>query len=483
MRITCPGPFDPTTRRASSPWRAVKPLVASAVLAFGGTSWGADISEIYAEAVENDPVLAGQRASAAARELGVTIARSSLLPQANANVSRSTNSNRTDAIDMNPSSPNFGRPTPETNSTSQSWGGNVSQSVLNLGNWFNYRGAKERAKQSDWDLENTAQLLITRVAGAYLNVLTRQASLESAVAAEEAVRRQLEQVQQRFDVGLEAITGVLESKAAYDRAEETRIQAESDLWISFEALRTLTGIAYTEIDRLAANLPIIDPQPNDEDAWVNTAMSTNFRIRSRQNALRAAEHDLRAQMSAHLPTISASANYGNSSGQQSYGGVLLPDRGTTTYSSFSLNFSMPLFTGLRVQAGVKQARLNREQARQALIGEELTVAEEVRTRFRSVVTDVVRVAARSEAIKSAEAALEATQTGYEVGTRNIVDVLLAQQNLFSAQFNYEQSRHNYVLNMLRLRESAGTLSEADIAALNSHMDPGSPVQKWQREEN
>ena len=454
-------------------------LLVAGTLGLTGGAWGADIAEIYAEAVNKDPVLAGQRASAASRQLGVAIARSSLLPQANASAGRSQSSNQVDTIDTNPNSPNFGRPIPETTSTSQSWGANVNQTVLNLESWFGYRGAKERARQADWDLENFSQLLITRVATAYLNVLTRQASLESAAAAEEAVRRQLEQVQQRYDVGLDAITGVLESKAAYDRAEETRIQAESDLWISFEALRTLTGVAYTEINRIAADLPIVDPQPNDEDAWVSTALSTNFRIRSRQNALTAAEHDLKAQMSAHLPRISASANYGNSSGQQSFGGVLLPSRGATTYTSYSLNFQMPLFSGLRVQAGVKQARLNLEQARQALIGEELTVAEEVRTRYRLVVTDVVRVAARAEAIKSAEAAMEATETGYDVGTRNIVDVLLAQQNLFLAQFNYQQSRHNYVLNMLRLKESAGTLSANDITELNGHMDADNPVRKVQ----
>lgn len=454
-------------------------LLAVAALGSAGTVWTADIAEVYAEAVRNDPVLAGQRASTAARELGVTIARSSLLPQASANAGRSRSSNQSDTIDTNPASPNFGRPTPETNSTSQSWGAGVNQTVLDMPSWFGYRGAKERAKQAGWDLENTAQLLITRVAAAYLNVLTRQANLESAVAAEEAVRRQLEQVQQRFDVGLEAITGVLQSKAAYDRAAETRIQAESDLWISFEGLRTLTGVAYTEINRLKTDLPIVDPQPKDEDAWVTTAMATNFRIRSRQNALNGAEHDLRAQMAAHLPRISAAANYGNSSGQQSIEGFVLPDRGTTTFKSYSLNFTMPLFQGLRVHAGIKQARLNREQTRQALIAEELTVAEEVRTRFRSVVTDVVRVAARAEAIKSAEAALEATETGYEVGTRNIVDVLLEQQNLFSAQYNYQQSRHNYVLNMLRLKESAGTLSAADVAELNSHMDAADPVRKGQ----
>ena len=461
-----------------APRSGLKSLLAAAALAVGNVAWGADIAEIYAEAVENDPVLAGQRASNAARQVGVTIARSPLLPQVSASAGRSRGTSSVDSVDMNPASPTFGQPTPDRDYTSQNWGANVNQTVLNMQTWFGYRGAKARARQADWELDNSAQQLITRVAQAYLSVLTRQASLESAVAAEEAVQRQLEQVQQRFDVGLEAITGVLESKAAYDQAVETRIAAESDRWISFEALRTLTGVAHEEIDGIQADLPIVDPAPNDEEEWVRTAMSMNFRIRLRPGS--AGERRTRCQETRCPPTCrpsSAGASYGNNSGESSINGFVLPNQGTTTSISYRLSLNMPLFQGMRTQAGVKQARLNREQARQFLIQQELNVAEEVRTRFRSVVTDVVRVAARAEAIKSAEAALEATQTGYEVGTRNIVDVLLAQRQLFTAQYNYQQSRYNYVLNMLRLKESAGTLKDADVLELNGHMDAANPVRK------
>ena len=201
MRTTCPGPFDPTTRRAPSPWRTVKPLVASAVLAFGGTSWGADISEIYAEAVANDPVLARARFSHEITKTSVTTARANLLPQITANARQSTGTQSVDSINMNPNSPDFGRPTPDREFTSQGWGAGLSQQVLNVGSWFGYRGAKADANRADWDLQTASQGLIIRVAQAYLNVLSRQAELESAIAAEEAVQRQLEQVQQRFDVG------------------------------------------------------------------------------------------------------------------------------------------------------------------------------------------------------------------------------------------------------------------------------------------
>ncbi|MCY3622396.1 MAG: TolC family outer membrane protein [Gammaproteobacteria bacterium] len=482
MRITRSGPLDPTTRRAAarrtpSPWRAAKPLVASAVLALGGTSWGADISEIYAEAIANDPVLARARASYEISRTGVTAARASLLPQVSASASRRTGTTSVDAIDMNPNSPNFGRTRPDTETTSQSWGASVNQQVLNLGSWFGYRGAQADSNRADWDLQTASQLLITRVAQAYLNVLSRQAELESAIAAEEAVQRQLEQVQQRFDVGLEAITGVLESKAAYDSAVVTRIRAESQQRVSFEALRTLTGTAYGEIADLKEDLAIVDPLPNDEEEWVRTAMETNSGIRSAQQALASAEHSVRSNMSQYLPTVSAGASYGTNSGQASVQGIILPDQGTSTSVGYSFNFQMPLFQGMRTQANVKRARLSRDLARHSLIEQELNVAEQVRTRFRLVVTDVVAVAASAEALKSAQAALEATQTGYEVGTRNIVDVLRAQQDVFRSEYQYNLSRHTYVLDMLRLKESAGTLSESDIQELNSNIDAGNPVQK------
>ena len=145
--------------------------------------------------------------------------------------------------------------------------------------------------------------------------------------------------------------------------------------------------------------------------------------------------------------------------------------------TYSLNISAPIFNGLATHSSVKQARYALEQARQQLIGQELVVARDTRNLFQIVATEVVRVQARAEAIKSAEAALEATQTGYEVGTRNIVEVLLAQRRLFASQFDYASSRYDYVINLLRLKEAAGALDERDVAELNTFMDATNPVRR------
>ena len=447
-------------------------LGAAAVVVAAGAS-GANLSDVYAEAVANDPVLAAARAIHQSRMQGVPLARAGLLPNIGANASASRSTVSTDGTDLNQSSSNFGQPFLDREVERRSWGAGVNQAVLDLPSWFGYRSAKARAKEADWDLEATTQELITRVAAAYLNVLRGEAALESVVASEEAVQRQLEQVQQRFDVGLVAITDVLEAKAAYDNEVVNRIQAEGNHDIYFEGLRTLTASPVTAVDRLNEDLPIVDPVPADENEWVEMALSRNFRIQSAREGLKAAERDLRGQLAGHLPTVTASANYGASNGSQAFGSFVIPAQ-SSAQISYSLSVNMPIYQG-RIHAGVRQARHGLDQARQQLIGDELTVARDVRNLYRAVVTEVVRVAARAEAIKSSQSALEATQTGYEVGTRNIVDVLLAQRRLFSSQYDYATSRYDYVLNLLRLKEAAGVLASADIDELNQFTDAANPI--------
>lgn len=443
-----------------------RPIVALAMAMLAGAGHAANLSEIYAEAVANDPQLAAARAGTAVRQQAVAISRSALLPRVSASAGASKTTVRVDGTDLNPGSSNFGQPFPERDIERRNWQAGVSQSVLDLPSWFSYRGAQARAQQAHADLAAASQRLVARVAEAYLNVLRGEAAVESFVAAEEAVGRQLEQVQQRFDVGLVAITDVLEAKAEYDNAVVNRIQAEGNHDIFFEGLRTITANPVVAVDRLTDDLPIVDPVPGDEEAWVATALVGNHGIHGARQALTAAERDLNASLAAHLPTVTASANYGASTGSQAFGSFVIPSQasGSLTYS---LNLNAPIFQGLRTHATTKQARHSLEQARQLLIQQELTVGRDTRNLFRAVQTEVVRVRARAEAIKSSKSALEATQTGYEVGTRNIVDVLLAQRRLFAAQYDYASSRYDYVLNLLRLKEAAGVLGPADVDELSA----------------
>ena len=97
-----------------------------------------------------------------------------------------------------------------------------------------------------------------------------------------------------------------------------------------------------------------------------------------------------------------------------------------------------------------------------------------RSLYMTVLSDVARVTAHRQSIVSSQSALDATTAGYEVGTRNVVDVLNAQNALFSARRDYANVRYDYVNNMLRLKQQAGLLSPEDVHRLDADMVPPSP---------
>ncbi|MCP5180969.1 MAG: TolC family outer membrane protein [Pseudomonadales bacterium] len=432
---------------------------------------------IYDAALDNDPVLGAARAGHKARKQAVPQARSQLLPNITAGASTTWNERSFPVPpiqDTNPASPTFGQfvDVPDQNFNEHAWQARLTQPLLDMEAWYGVGSAKATVKQSASLLAATEQNLIVRVIQSYLSVLRAQDLLDSTVAEEAAVKRQLEQVQQRFDVGLVAITDVLEAQAAYDNSVARRIQADGDQGIQFETLRTLTGMSHESLDRLAASLPIIDPSPRNEEDWVNSALGSNLNIAAAEAQLRAAEKTLRARQAAHLPTLNGVINHSHfSTGGPSFIGNKID---TTSYS---LELSLPLYLGGFNHARRREAGALAEQAREQLQDQRLTVSRDTRNLFRAVATDVVRVKARLKAIKSSESALDATQTGYEVGTRNIVDVLQAQQRLYGTQFEYADARYSYVNNLMRLKQAAGTLVVDDLQELNNFTDAGNPVKR------
>ena len=440
----------------------------SASLLFAPMVAAENMLDVYKTAKDNDAVLGAANASYAASKELVPQARSRLLPT----LGGSVNTSKTDRS-------NFigGQTGPSEMFNDNSWNAQLRQPVLNLASWYTLGSAKSSVEAASMQLEAENQDLVVRVIEAYLNILRTKDRLDTTDAEVTAVKRQLEQVQQRFEVGLVAITDVLESQAVYDSTVVRRIQAESDHDISFETLSTLTGRSYDKLARLSQSLPIVNPNPKDEEAWVGTAMSSNLGIKAAAAQLAAAKSDVRARRSDHLPTIDATATYAeNVTGGQNFFGANAGDT-TTENTIYALQLSVPLYQGGVVRSRVREANARVTQSREQLLNQKRLVTRNTRNLFKSVATDVVRVDARLKAIRSAQSALEATETGYEVGTRNIVDVLQAQQRLFSSQFDYADSRYNYVLNLMRLKQSTGKLTQEDLEELNQFVDDNDLVER------
>ncbi len=434
-----------------------------------------DIADAYRDAVKNDPVLGAAEASYDARLELVPQARADLLPKMSFSAATSWNERSFPVeprLDFNPESPTFGTvaPVADQNFNEHQWQARINQPIFNLSSWHNLRSAKARVTGAEANLAEARQSLIVRVVEAYLNVLRAQDRLDATVAQETAVNRQLEQVQQRFDVGLVAITDVLEARAGYDHAVVDRIQANGDRYIFFETLQTLVGASFASLARLSENLPVDNPEPRDEEQWVQTALSTNLRIAAARAQLNAAQRAVAARRSGHLPTLEG----GLSRSYFSTGGASFIANETKA-TVWSLSMNLPIYQGGFTLSRTREARALAEQAREELLNQQLTVSRDTRNLFQRLATDVVRVRAWEKAIASSKSALEATETGYEVGTRNIVDVLQAQQRLYASQFDYADSRYNYVIDLMRLKQTSGTLAEEDLTELNRFTDSSAPV--------
>lgn len=425
----------------------------------------ANLSDVYELAVNNDPQLAAAKASYMASRESVPQARSGLLP--NISVSgTTTNTSRT-----TPTILETGLSSTVTNDfNDHSWQAQLRQPIFRLDTWFQFLQSKNVEAKAMADFAAEQQELIFRVTDSYMTILESNDRLDAANAERGAVKRQLEQVQQRFDVGLVAITDVLESTAAFDSSTVSVIEAEGAQVISFETLLRLTGQSFDNIDALDEGFPVEYPEPNDEEAWVQRALAGNYSLLAAQESVNSAQRNLYAAKSRHLPTLDATISYAESvSGGASFLGSEIEQK------SAQLLLTVPVYSGGATHSAAKQAGYQLEQAQRTFDLTQRTTVENTRNLFSAINTDVARVNARQRGIDSSQSAFEATQTGYEVGTRNIVDVLLAQQRLYAAQFQYASARYQYVRDTLRLKQSVGSLSPDDIYGINNFISSGKTV--------
>ncbi len=418
-----------------------------------------DLVSILDLAMRNDPTLRQAEAQFKSGETFLDQGRAALLPT----VSLRGGTNRQTSNQAGDFSYKPGQ-------NSHNYSLNVSQALFNLNAWYTYESAKLQVRAGAIQLASQEQNLIIRVASAYFNVLRAIDDLETRRQEEEAAQRQFEQTEQREEVGLIAITEVYESQAAYDLARNNTIIAEDTLATAYEALEAITGQPHPNIDVLREDFPI-NPAEGSMQTWTQQALDTNLALVAARYNLEAEQENLKAAKSNHLPTITASGSFNHNviPGGQTADGALRSS-GATDGSTLSLSITIPLFTGGGTSARRRAAEYDVIAQQEGLNLTRRQTTQDVRNAFRKVNTDALVIAQRQQAITSARSALEAIEVGYEVGTRNIVDVLQARQQLFVALRNYSDARYNYVVDTLLLKQVTGLLTPQDIIDLNEWLE-------------
>lgn len=445
--------------------------------------------EIYQLAMDNAPQLKAAEASYRAGKEALPLARAGLLPNisggyefkdgdGNQNLSRVLGA---DFVSRAPG---------DFDDETETYRLSLTQPIFDLPAWFNFQRGKVLDARATSQFSVDQQAILLEVTDAYFGVLRAGENLVSAEAEDRAIARQLEQTKERFDVGLVPITDVHEAQAAFDTATVNTLEAKSALNIAFEALEVLTGKSHGQLIGLADSFPVTKPEPLDAGSWVKFAQDNNFALAVARLDMESARRTADIAKAGHAPTVTASIEYQKSQGQgvlNRDAGIFNPISGTTDpalrqpfvsdieSTVFGVNLNVPIFSGGLVSAQRRQAYQEWMRAQETYVLAQRNTTQDARSRHLQVLTDAARIQARRQAVTSAQSALDATQAGYEVGTRNIVDVLISQRTLYQAQRDYANARFDYINGMLRLREVAAQLGPGDVEQLNRWLDPNLSV--------
>jgi outer membrane protein len=414
-----------------------------------GSLYAQNLIDIYQLAEQNDASLKMAQANYLTAKSSLPLVTSTQKPQVNLSVQQSLRESENSSIGSN---------------TNRDLGYTLSltQTIYNAKTSAQIESVDASVRQAEANLKVAEQDLVIRVATRYFAILSAQDSVKFARAEQNAIARQLEQAQKRFEVGLIAITDVHEAQALYDRSQAESLLAENQLDNTFQALQVITAkTSSSTLAQLGDQLSLIIPQPADIQAWVDTSLQYNQNLVAALAASRAAKFELDSQSRGNYPTVDFNASYNDSRIDDDRLGDSNQDD-----ISLMLQLNIPLFTGGRIDATRQQAASKYLFAQNTALLQNRLTSQQTRIAYLGVVSGIGQVKAFKQALNSSTTALKATEAGFEVGTRTSVDVLVSLRETFRAQRDYSSARYDYLINTLKLKQAAGLLSPKDLTAIN-----------------
>ncbi|MGQ0591671.1 MAG: TolC family outer membrane protein [Gammaproteobacteria bacterium] len=432
----------------------------------------ADLLSLFQLATERDPVLKGAQAELRATLETFPQARAGLLPSVGitANVARNfLQQTQQGASPQDVTAQDFSG---DFTFTSGGYRLNVTQPLYHRDRFIQLKQADSRIRQAQHELDAVYQELIVRLSERYFALLGAADSLDFAGAELTALRRQLEETRQRFEVGLIAITDVEEAQAGYDLSVAQEIEARNLVDDAREALHEVIGEDPGAIAKLRPQIPLLSPEPADIAAWADQALVQNLRVAAASAAVDTAREEIDRQAAGHFPTLDLVGRHGFNTdfGNVDVGPISPPFSNEIDDTSIGLELAVPIFSGGAV---VSQTREAAERHQQAIERREQARRESyrrTRVAFLGVMAGISRIKALKQAVQSSEISVASTQAGLEVGTRTAVDVVVTEQALFRTRRDYARARYNYLLDTLRLKAAAGTLTTGDLAAVNGFLE-------------
>jgi len=417
------------------------------------------LMDVYQQALAHDASLASAlSANRAAQEI---IEQGKALYRPTVNFNAETNALKSNFYDISRSE------TSKAQFENYRYGVDARQPIFRQQNLIQIDQAGTQVSIADKQLNVAQQALMLRTTQAYFDVLMAQDRIDLIVAQKTAIAAQLEQAQANFDLGSATITDANEAQARFDLAAAQEIAALNEFEIAKHAVQAITG-------QLPQRLASVKPQLKANEiglsmaTWQELAMLNNLNIQIQQDTAKFAEQEIARNQAGHLPTLDAVASYTSS---YANGTVSRFGAGNELQvGSIGLQLQIPLYEGGAVSSRVRQAVLNKQKALDDLDLVRRQTELDTQRAYLNLSSSIAQLKAFDQAILSSQSQLDATQLGYQVGVRTSVDVLNAQQQLFSAKRDALQARYNYLTNIIRLKTATGIVAAADLVDINQQLE-------------
>jgi outer membrane protein len=419
----------------------------------------ADLVDIYRAAQNQDAVFASARAAQQAGMEKLIQGRSLLLPSVTFNANTTSNDV---TINYGTVSPIFVSGGMRYNT--HGYGVNLVQPLFREQNWAAYNQSELQVAISEAQFKLAEQDVIMRSAQTYFDVLIAQDTVQLTAAQKTAIAEQLDQAKSNFEVGSATVTDTYEAQARFDLIVAQELAAASNLEIKRRTLQKLINAEVNQLNVLSGAFKLETPDPTDVQKWVAVSQQENFQIVQAEAAYQLAEQEVARSRGGDLPTVDLVASYGSSTATGGVFGAM-----DTRSTAIGVQLNVPLFQGGAIQSRWREAESNREKAKQDLESTRRNVELQTRQAYLGVVSGIAQVQALQQALKSSESLLDASKLGQEVGVRTNLDVLNAQQQLFSTKRDLFQAQYSYLVSQLRLKAAAGNLAEADLISVNQSL--------------
>ena len=452
---------EPSIRRCRF-IRLLPAAIAAALAAAALPAAAEDLLQVYRDAQRYDAVYGAARFSLEAGRERIPQGRALLLPSLNLTANLAAQ-----RIELESTQelivPSFVR-----SPTSSGYTFTLTQPLYRPQNLAQRDQAEYQARQAEATFANASQDLAVRTAQAYFDVLAAQDTLATVGAQKAAISEQLAQAKRNFEVGTATITDTHEAQARYDLIIAQEIAAQNDVDSKRRALQLITGKEYPQLKPLRTEIRLAPPVPNDMQSWVDLAEKQSYAVLIQQAITEVANLETRRASAGHRPTVDIVGSYGLA---KDTGSVQSGVGREITTSSFGLQLAVPLYQGGAISSREREAAANYMKAQQDLENAKRSSALTTRQTYLAVANGIAQVGALEQALVSSQSALDSNRLGYEVGVRINIDVLNAQQQLFTTRRDLSVARYNAIINHLKLKAAAGGLRDEDLEEVNRALQP------------